>query len=77
MYSWEIQKAIEENNHYIGGDLLLLITDPFQNPQLDHIKYNPYNNLFEMWDKEGQYFWFTPMPYEEAINKGLVKSLKK
>ena len=44
-----------------------------ENLQLNHIKYDPYQNKYEMWDKEGNYFTFTPMPYIEAEEKGLVK----
>lgn len=79
MYSWEIQQFIEDRNYYIGGDDLLFITNPYLHPQLTHIKYNPYENKYEMWDNEGWYFYFWAMPYEEALNTGLVKKkvLKK
>lgn len=79
MYSWEIQQFLEEHNFYIGGDDLIFITDVNQHPQLNHIKYNPYEHKYEMWDNEGWYFCFWAMPYEEAMNNGLVKKkvLKK
>jgi hypothetical protein len=48
MYSWEIQQFIEDRNYYIGGDDLLFITNPYLHPQLTHIKYNPYENKYEM-----------------------------
>ena len=79
MYSWEIYNFLAERNFYIGGDDLLFITDVKQHPQLNHIKYDAFENKYEMWDYEGNYFCFTPMPYTEAIQQGLVKkkTLKK
>ena len=79
MYSWEIANFLAERNYYIGGDDLIFITNPKEHPQLDHIKYNPWNNQYEMWDREGNYFCFQAMPWVEAEEKGLVKkrTLKK
>lgn len=48
MYSWEIKKILQENNYCIGGKLLLSLIDIKQNPQINHIKFNPYNNMYEM-----------------------------
>lgn len=74
MYPWEIEKFIKDRNYQIGGDDLNFIINTKQHPQLDHIKYNPYNNGYEMWDKEGNYYKFTAIPYNEAKKKGLVKN---
>ena len=73
MYSWEIYKFLEERGYYIGGDDLIKVTSVKENSQLNHIKYDPYQNRYEMWDKKGNYFNFSPMPYTEAEEKGLVK----
>ena len=73
MYSWEIYKFLEERGYYIGGDDLIKVTSVKENPQLNHIKYDLYQNRYEMWDKEGNYFNFAQMPYIEAEEKGLVK----
>jgi len=79
MYSWEIAQFLAEHNYCIGGDDLLFITDVKQHPQLCRIKYDPFNNKYEMWDYEGNYFCFYVIPYEEALEQGLVKkkTLKK
>ena len=79
MYSWEIYNFLQERNYYIGGDDLLKIISPQENPQLNHIKFNSFDNSYEMWDNEGNYFKFYVIPYEEAKAKGLVKrkNLKK
>lgn len=73
MYSWEIQEFLKERGYYIGGDDLLKLISVEENPQLNHIVYNPYDNTYDMWDKDGNHFHFTPMPYEEAIEKQLVR----
>ena len=79
MYSWEIYQFLAERNYCVGGDDLLFITDIKQHPQLTRIKYNPYENKYEMWDTDYNYFCFTPIPYNQAKEQGLVKKkvLKK
>lgn len=79
MYSWELQKFIEDRNYYLGGDDLLFAIDITKHPQLSHIKYNAFEKKYEMWDYEGNYFYFWAMPYEIAEQQGLVKkrTLKK
>lgn len=73
MYPWEIEKFLKDRNYYIGGDDLIFITDIRKHPQLNHIKFDPYNNCYEMWDKDGNYYTFTAMPHKETKEKGLVK----
>ena len=52
MYPWEIKKFIEERNYYIGGDDLLKVISPVENPQLKGIEYKPFENRYYMWEKE-------------------------
>lgn len=73
MYPHELAQFIEERNKYLGGDDLEKATSIKENPQLSHIKYNVYNNQYQMWDKYGNYYNFNAMPYEEAKAKQLVK----
>ena len=73
MYSWEIENFLKERNYYIGGDDLNFIIDTKQHPQINHIKFNPYDNTYDMWDKDGNHFHFKAMQYKEAKDKGLVK----
>ena len=77
MYPWELKKFIEERNFYLGGDDLTKATSTKENPQLIGIQYKPFENRYYMWDNEGNTYSFTPMPYKEAIEKGLVKKLVK
>lgn len=58
MYSWEIEKFLKDRNYCIGKNDLKFITDIKSHPQLDHIKYNSYDNSYDMWDKEGTYYHF-------------------
>lgn len=76
MYSWEIKKFIEERDYYIGGDDLLKVISPKENPQLTRIKYTPYTGEYYLKDNENNEFTFTAMPYEEACAKKLVKTNK-
>lgn len=73
MYSHEIQEYIKLRNYLIGGDDLLTLTSIEENPQLNHIIYHPDSSSYEMWDRDGEYFNFKAMNYEEAKQKGLVK----
>ena len=73
MFTYELIEFIASRNYYIGGDDLLFVIDTKQHPQINHIKYDPYQNKYEMWDKEGNYISFYAMPYAEAVEKGLVK----
>ena len=75
MYPWELKKFIEDRNSYVGGDDLIKATSIEENPQLVGIKYKPFENKYYMWDGEGNNYSFTPMPYEEAKAKGLVKKM--
>lgn len=75
MYPWELKKFIEDRNSYVGGDDLIKATSIEENPQLVGIKYKSFENKYYMWDGEGNNYSFTPMPYEEAKAKGLVKKI--
>lgn len=77
MYSWEIGEFIKNRNGKIGGDDLLKIIDPKENPQIQKITYQPSNNTYYMKDNENNEFYFQAIPYEEAKQKGLVKTKEK
>ena len=72
MFSWEIENFLKQRNYYIGGKDLNFILDTRQHSQINHIKFNPFDNTYEMWDKDGKYFHFTGMTYKEAKEKGLI-----
>lgn len=69
MYPNELEQFIKARNYYLGGDDLMLATSTIENPQLNHIKYEPYENKYRMWDKEGNYYEFTPIPCKTLTKK--------
>lgn len=77
MYSWEIYNFLKDKHYYIGGDDLMKVISIKENPQLKYIKFNSFDNTYEMLDNEGNFFKFKAIPYEEAKNKKLIKNLKK
>lgn len=73
MYSEEIEAFLEERNYYIGGDDLLKVISIKENPQLTRITYSAGNHKYFMLDDKNKEFNFEAMPYQEAVEKGLVK----
>lgn len=74
MYPEELKRFIQSKNNYLGGNDLIKATSIQENPQLNHIHYNPFNNQYQMWDCYGNYYEINVIPYEEC-QKTLVKSL--
>lgn len=54
MYSSEIDKIMYENNYNIHADIYNKICD--ESPQIKHIKYDAFNNNFEIWTND-EYYW--------------------
>lgn len=74
MYPEELEYFIKVRNFYIGGDDLLKVISQEENPQLSSIVYKAYDNRYYMDDCYGNHYEFTPMSYEEAVEKKLVKT---
>lgn len=74
MYSWELDKFIKDRHHELQGEEISMVVDPVLNPQISHVKYNPFDNIIQMWDKDGNYFYFTPLPY---IEKNITLTKKR
>lgn len=53
MYDWEITNILQQNQYKIDSETYLHICST--SPQLNHIKYEPYGNFFEMWSNEN--YW--------------------
>lgn len=77
MFTYELLEFIKSRDYYIGGDDLLMVINTQLHPQIDHIKYNPYEHFYEMWDREGNYIKFYAMPVQEAERRGLIKVKEK
>lgn len=73
MYSWELHKFLEERDNMLTPEELLFVTDMNEHPQIDHVKYNPYGDFFEMWDNTGDYFDFKSQKYDDWVNMGNLK----
>ena len=56
MYSWEITQIMERYNYNLPSQVYLDVTQ--NSPQINRVSFNPGNNRFEIWDKEGCYWNF-------------------
>lgn len=56
MYSNEINQVMEQHNYSIPSSIYFNICD--SSPQIDHIKYSPYDDKIEMWAIDGGYWKF-------------------
>ena len=77
MYPEEIRRFLEERNYLIGGDDLINIINIENSPQINSIKYNTFDNSYEIWDCYGNYYKFLVIPYEDSKYKKLIKGRKK
>ena len=69
---------IAERNFVLECQEILYVIDIRLHPQLDHIRFNVGSSEYEMWDKEGCYFKFTALNYDEKRdNYKYLRSLKK
>lgn len=55
MYSHEISNILKENNYNIPSSVYEII---LSSPQIDHVKYSPYGDYFEIWTNDGCYWKF-------------------
>ena len=66
MYPEELKRFLEERNYKLGGEDLLKVISILENPQLNHISYDPFTNRYKMWDRYGNYYEFEVIPYEKV-----------
>lgn len=64
MYSHEIENVMKSNNYNIKNILYSYICQT--SPQINHIKYNSYEQCFEMWIKDN-YYWKFKVNREDNI----------
>lgn len=55
MYNFEIDNILRENNYNIPSHVYEII---LSSPQIDHVKYSPYGDYFEIWTNDGCYWKF-------------------
>lgn len=54
MYSWEIEELLKWKNYLITYKEFLQITR--NSPQINHIRYNPYEDNIEIWTTDNKHF---------------------
>lgn len=63
MYSWEIQKMLEEHNYSLPPDVYMDICQ--SSKQIIHVKYKPYENKFCIWTDDDYYWEFEVLKHSE------------
>ena len=58
MYSNEIKQLLELKNYLLDRKEANKILNIKDSPQINHVKYNTYDDNFEMWTSDNYYFKF-------------------
>lgn len=58
MYSHEIKQLLELKNYLLDRKEANKILNIKYSPQINHVKYNTYDDNFEMWTSDNYYFKF-------------------
>lgn len=66
MYDWELHSYLKERNYNLNHLEYDYVCKTC--PQLNHIKYEPYEDLFKMWSNDGEYFEFK-VYYDKNLKK--------
>ena len=64
MYSVEIQKVLEENNHNIDSETYIDICQ--NSPQICHVKYDAFQDNFLIETTDGYQFYFKVYPKQKT-----------
>ena len=56
MYNYEIRNYLQERNYSLNQKDYQYIVDTC--PQINHIKYEPYDDIFNVWTVDCEYFEF-------------------
>lgn len=56
MYSYEITKTLESQNYNIDSETYMDICNT--SPQISRVKYDPYDNKYEIWTNDNFYWKF-------------------
>lgn len=56
MYDWEINNYLQEHNYTLTYNEYLQLHR--SSPQIDHVKYDPYNDNVKMWSDNGMEYIF-------------------
>lgn len=58
MYPNELLEFINSRNGKLTSEEANIVLNIKNNPQLNHITYNCYNNSYDIWDYTGNYYHF-------------------
>jgi len=58
MYSQELSDYISFHNNSLTPDEYSYISNRYMHPQIDHIRYNPYDDVITMWTSDKWQFDF-------------------
>lgn len=53
MFSHELDSYISQRNYTLTPQEGLFVTDVKQHPQINHIKFDPYNGRHDIWTSDG------------------------
>ena len=56
MFTYEIDALLKERNYDISSSEYNYIID--SSPQINHVKYEPYDNMFQIWTSDDGYWKF-------------------
>lgn len=69
MYSHEIDCYLRDKNYLLNSDELLDIIDVRVNTQIKEIKYNTFDDSYEIWTYDGWYWKFKCKPYTLTLRR--------
>ena len=61
MYSYEIKQFLADRNNVITKEDYYSLTNVHENPQIKSIKYNTFEDKYELETDDGYYFKFSVM----------------
>ena len=64
MYSYEIQRILEENNYNIDSEIYINICQ--NSPQIYHVKYDAFQDNFLIETRDGYQFYFKVFPKQKT-----------
>ena len=68
MYSYEIEELLKKCNYNIDSETFINMCRT--SPQIDHIKYNPYEDNIEMWTNDNYNVKIKVYKIERDYNNG-------
>lgn len=74
MYPYEIDDFIKSRGYKLYGDDIERVTSVIDNPQINYVEYNPYENKFHVSDIYGNHYQFEVIPF---IRDDDIKTLSK